>query len=144
MITVKQILNDKDGGIFTVTPERTLYYALKVMADKNIGALIVVKEGKAVGMFSERDLVRKAVIDQKISMDMKVNQLMTTMICHVRPEQTIDECTALMTEKRTRHLPVLDGEKLVGIISIGDILKQTIAEKEFKIQNLETFISGGF
>ncbi len=143
MITVKEILHDKSDGIFTVTPERTLYEALKIMSDKNIGAVVVVKHGKVVGIFSERDFVRNAVVSHKISMDMNVNQLMTTIVCYVRPEQTIDECMALMTEKRTRHLPVLDGEKLVGIISIGDILKHTIAEKEFKIKNLENFISGG-
>ncbi|MHC4269668.1 MAG: CBS domain-containing protein [Planctomycetota bacterium] len=144
MITVSQILKDKHDGIFTITPERTLYYALKAMADKNIGALVVVKRGKVVGMFSERDFVRKAVVDKKILMDVKIEKLMTSLMYFVRPEQTIDECMALMTEKRTRHLPVLVGEKLVGIISIGDLLKHTIAEKEFKIQNLETYISGGF
>ncbi|MDR4503539.1 MAG: CBS domain-containing protein [Candidatus Scalindua sp.] len=143
MITVNQMLNDKKDGVFTVTPEDTLHHALKVMADKNIGAVVVVKQGKIVGMFSERDFVRNAVADRKISIDMKVSQLMTTVVCYVRPEQAIDECMALMTEKRTRHLPVLDGEKLIGIISIGDVLKHTIAEKEFTIQNLETFISGG-
>lgn len=144
MITVNQILKDKQAQILTARPEDTLYQALKRMADKNIGALVVVKDKKVVGIFSERDFVRNAVADKKLSMDLTVSELMSTKVCYVRPEQTIQECMTLMTEKRTRHLPVLDGEKLVGIVSIGDVLKNTIFEKEFKIQNLENYISGGF
>jgi len=142
MITVKQILQDKQGRILTIKPDHTLYQALKVMADNNIGALVVVKDAKVIGMFAERDFVRNAVIDKKLSMDLKVKEIMSTLVCYVRPEQTIDECMALMTEKRTRHLPVLDGETLVGIVSIGDVLKHTIEEKEFTIKNLENYISG--
>lgn len=143
MISVNQLLKDKQGKILTVTPEETLFQALKVMADKNVGALVVVKEEKVVGIFSERDFVRNAVTDKKLSMDLKVKELMSTKVCYVRPEQTIEECMVLMTEKRTRHLPVLDGDKLIGIVSIGDVLKNIISEKEFKIQNLENYISGG-
>lgn len=144
MILVSQILQDKQKKILTVKPEDMLYQALKIMADNNIGALVVVKETKVIGMFSERDFVRKAVIDKRLSMDLKVQDLMTSLVCYVRPEQSINECMALMTEKRIRHLPVLDEDKLVGIVSIGDVLKHTIEEKEFTIKNLENFISGGF
>lgn len=144
MILVSQILQEKQKKILTIKPEDTLYQALKVMADNNIGALIVMKETKVIGIFSERDFVRKAVIDKKLSMDLKVSDLMTSLICYVRPEQTINECMALMTEKRIRHLPVLDKDELVGIVSIGDVLKHTIEEKEFTIKNLENYISGGF
>lgn len=143
MISVNQLLKDKQGKILTVTPDDTLFKALKIMADNNIGALVVVKGEKVVGIFSERDFVRNAVIDKKLSMNLTVKELMSTKVCYVRPEQTIEECMVLMTEKRTRHLPVIEEEKLIGIVSIGDVLKNTISEKEFKIQNLENYISGG-
>lgn len=144
MILVSQILQDKQKKVLTIKPENTLYQALKVMADNNIGALVVVKKTKVIGIFSERDFVRNAVIDKKLSMDLKVSDLMTGLICYVQPGQTINECMALMSEKRIRHLPVLDGDNLVGIVSIGDVLKHTIDEKEFTIKNLENYISGGF
>ncbi len=144
MINVNQLLKDKQGKVLTATPEDTLYQALKVMADNNIGALVVVKEEKVVGIFSERDFVRNAVVDKKLSMDMLINELMSVKVCYVRPEQTIEECMALMTDKRTRHLPVIDGEQLIGIVSIGDVVKSVIAEKEFIIHQLENYISGGF
>jgi IMP dehydrogenase len=144
MINVKQLLKDKQGKVLTATPEDTLYQALKVMADNNIGALVVVKEEKVVGIFSERDFVRNAVVDKKLSMDLTVKELMSTKVCYVRLEQTIEECMALMTDKRTRHLPVIDGEKLIGIVSIGDVVKNIIAEKEFSIHQLQNYIAGGF
>ena len=142
MITVKQILEEKQGEVLTIAPEDDLRHALRIMADNNIGALVVVKNDKVVGIFSERDLVRNAARKENITKHLSVNQLMSIFVHYVRPEQTIDECMAMMTEYRTRHLPVLDRGKLVGIISIGDVLKHTIAEKEFKIQNLENYISG--
>jgi CBS domain-containing protein len=144
MITVNQLLKDKQGKVLTATPEDTLYQALKVLADNNIGALVVVKEGKVVGIFSERDFVRNAVADKKLSMDLTVKELMSTKVCYVRPAQTIKECMVLMTEKRTRHLPVIDREQLIGIVSIGDVLKNFIAEKDSTIHQLENYISGGF
>lgn len=143
MITVNQLLKDKQGKVLTATPEDTLYQALKVMADNNIGALVVVKEEKVVGIFSERDFVRNAVVDKKLSMDLTVKELMSTKVCYVRLEQTIEECMVLMTEKRTRHLPVIEGEQLIGIVSIGDVLKNFIAEKDLTINQLENYISGG-
>ncbi|MFQ5685484.1 MAG: CBS domain-containing protein [Candidatus Scalindua sp.] len=143
MISVNQLLKDKQGKVLTVTPDDTLFKALKVMADKNIGALVVVKEEKVVGIFTERDFVRNAVVDKKLSMDLTVKELMSTKVCYVRPEQTIDDCMVLMTEKRTRHLPVIEEEKLIGIVSIGDVLKNSIAEKDFTIHQLENYISGG-
>ena len=144
MITVKQILEDKQGEVLTVAPEDDLYHALKIMATNNIGALVVVKNDKVVGIFSERDFVRNAARKEIKSQYMVVNDLMSNFVHYVRNEQTIDECMTMMTENRTRHLPVLDGGKLVGIVSIGDVLKHTIEEKEFKIKNLENYISGGF
>lgn len=143
MISVNRLLKAKQGKVLTATPEDTLYQALKVMADNNIGALVVVKEEKVVGIFSERDFVRNAVVDKKLSMDLTVKELMSTKVCYVRLEQTIEECMVLMTEKRTRHLPVIEGEQLIGIVSIGDVLKNFIAEKDLTINQLENYISGG-
>ena len=142
MITVKQILQEKQGEVLTIAPEDDLRHALRIMADNNIGALAVVKNGKVVGIFSERDFARNAVRNEKLSRHMVVDQLMSNFVHYVHPTQTIDECMAMMTEYRTRHLPVLDGGKLVGIVSIGDVLKRTIEDKEFKIKNLENYISG--
>jgi CBS domain-containing protein len=144
MISVNQLLKDKPGKVLTVTPDDTLFRALEVMVDNNVGALVVVKKEKVVGIFSERDFMRNAVGNKRLSMDMSINELMSVKVCYVRPEQTVEDCMALMTDKRTRHLPVIDGEKLIGIVSIGDVLKNTIAEKEFTIKNLENYISGEF
>ena len=143
MITVKEILKDKDGGMLTISPQETVYRALEIMAEKDLGALVVVEGGKVVGLFSERDYARNIVLKGKSSKDTLVKDLMNTNPCFVRPEHTLNDCMALITEKRTRHLPVLDGEKLVGIVSIGDVVKQYIVDKEFTIKQLENYIAGG-
>ena len=143
MITVKEILKDKDGGMLTIAPQETVYRALEIMAEKDLGALVVVEGGKVVGLFSERDYARNIVLKGKSSKDTLVKDLMNANPCFVRPEHTLNDCMALITEKRTRHLPVLDGEKLVGIVSIGDVVKQYIVDKEFTIKQLENYIAGG-
>ena len=143
MITVKEILKDKDGGMLTISPQETVYRALEIMAEKDLGALVVVKDEKVVGLFSERDYARNIVLKGKSSKDTLVKDLMNANPCFVRPEHTLNDCMALITEKRTRHLPVLDGEKLVGIVSIGDVVKQYIVDKEFTIKQLENYIAGG-
>ena len=142
MITVKEMLKDKTGGTLTISPQETVYKGLEVMAEKNLGALVVVEGEKVVGMFSERDYARNVILKEKSSKNMLIKDLMNTKVCYVRPEQTLDECLVLFTEKRVRHLPVLDGEKLVGIVSIGDAVKQYVADKEFTIRQLENYISG--
>ena len=142
MITVKEMLKDKTGGTLTISPQETVYKGLEVMAEKNLGALVVVKGEKVVGMFSERDYARNVILKEKSSKTMLIKDLMNTKVCYVRPEQTLDECLVLFTEKRVRHLPVLDGEKLIGIVSIGDAVKQYVADKEFTIRQLENYISG--
>jgi len=142
MITVKDMLRDKTGGTLTISPQETVYKGLEVMAEKNLGALVVVEGEKVVGMFSERDYARNVILKEKSSKTMLIKDLMNTKVCYVRPEQTLDECLVLFTEKRVRHLPVLDGEKLVGIVSIGDAVKQYVADKEFTIRQLENYISG--
>ena len=143
MITVKEILKDKDGGMLTISPQETVYRALEIMAEKNLGALVVVEGGKVIGLFSERDYARNIVLKGKSSKDTLVKDLMNPKPCCVRPEHTLTDCMALITEKRTRHLPVLDGEKLIGIVSIGDVVKQYIVDKEFTIKQLENYIAGG-
>lgn len=143
MITVKDILKDKASGILTISPQDTVYRALEIMAEKDLGALVVVEDEKVVGLFSERDYARNIVLQGKSSKDTLVKDLMNANPCYVRPEQTLNDCMALITEKRTRHLPVLDGEKLVGIVSIGDVVKQYIVDKEFTIKQLENYIAGG-
>ncbi len=142
MITVKEMLKEKDGDILTISPKDTVYKALEVMAEKNLGALVVVKGEKVVGVFSERDYARNVVLKGKSSKDTLIKDLMSTNPCYVRPEQTLNDCMALFTEKRIRHLPVLDGEKLIGIVSIGDVVKQQIIDQEFTIKQLENYISG--
>ena len=143
MITVKEILKDKAGGILTISPQDTVYRALEIMAEKDLGALVVVEGGKVVGLFSERDYARTIVLKGKSSKETLVKDLMNANPCFVRPEHTLNDCMALITEKRTRHLPVLEGEKLVGIVSIGDVVKQYIVDKEFTIKQLENYIAGG-
>ncbi len=143
MMTVKQLLKERADCIWTITPQDTVYKALEIMAEKNIGALVVVVEKeKVVGMFSERDYVRNVVLKGKSSKDTSVGELMDSNVCYVRPEQTIDECMALFTKKRIRHLPVLEMEKLVGLVSIGDAVRQYLEDKEFHIQQLENYITG--
>jgi CBS domain-containing protein len=142
MITVKEMLKEKDGGVLTISPQDTVYKALEVMAEKNLGALVVVEDEKVVGMFSERDYARNIILKGKSSKNTLVKDLMNSKVCYVRPEQTLNDCMALFTEKRIRHLPVLDGEKLIGIVSIGDAVKQHIVDQEFTIKQLENYISG--
>ena len=143
MITVKEMLKEKGGGgALTISPQDTVYKALEIMAEKNLGALVVVEGEKVVGMFSERDYARNVVLKGKSSKDTLIKDLMSENPCYVRPEQTLSDCMALITEKRRRHLPVLDGEKLIGIVSIGDVVKQQIIDQEFTIKQLENYISG--
>jgi len=140
MITVKEMLKEKTGDVLTISPQDTVYKALEVMAEKNLGALVVVEGEKVVGLFSERDYARNVVLKGKSSKDTLVKDLMNANPCYVRPDQTLNDCMALITEKRTRHLPVLDGKKLIGIVSIGDVVKQYIVDKEFTIKQLENYI----
>ncbi len=142
MIMVKQLLKERTDCIWTIAPQDTVYKALEIMAEKNIGALVVVEKERVVGMFSERDYARSVVLKGKSSKDTSVGELMDSNVCYVRPEQTIDECMALFTKKRVRHLPVLEMEKLVGLVSIGDAVKQYLEDREFHIQQLENYITG--
>jgi CBS domain-containing protein len=140
MKTVQQLLESKRYSVVSVTPSTTVLDALKVMADKEIGAVIVIDDGHLVGIFSERDYARKVVLQGKASKDTPVREIMTDKVVCVRPEQTIEDCMGLMTDKRIRHLPVLDHKKIIGVISIGDVVKEMLSEKEFVIKQLESYI----
>jgi len=139
---VSQLLDAKGREVWSVTPETSVYDALVLMAEKNCGALIVLEEGKLVGIFSERDYARKIILKGKASKDTAVSEIMSTQIVFVRLEHSIDQCMALMTARRIRHLPVLTGDKVVGMISIGDVVKTIISEQEFTIKQLENYITG--
>jgi CBS domain-containing protein len=142
--TVRQILQSKGGNIWSVAPQVTVFEALVLMAEKDVGALVVVENGKLVGIFSERDYARKVVLKGRSSKDTQVGELMSSDVLYVHPDQTIDECMALMTNKHFRHLPVLDNDKLIGIITIGDAVKAVIADQEVMIDSLENYIRGGY
>ena len=130
MKTAAQILRSKpDQTVHTVEPTASVYDAVKLMADKNIGALVVVERGEVVGIVSERDYARKIVLMARSSRDTSLSDIMSSPVMYVRPEQTSEECMALMTEYRLRHLPVMDSGQLVGLISIGDLVKATISEQ---------------
>lgn len=141
--TVRDVLRGKGNDIFSVEAEATVFSALEMMAQKNIGALLVMESGKLVGILSERDYARKVILQGLSSPITKVRAIMTEAVCYARPEQTVEECMAVVTEKRCRHLPVFDGDNLVGLVSIGDLVKASIAEKEFIIGQLENYIKGG-
>jgi CBS domain-containing protein len=143
MKTVGDILKAKGSAVFAAEPDATVYHALKVMAEKNIGALLVREGERVVGIFSERDYARQVVLKGKASKDTPIRDVMTSRVVFVRPEQNLEECMALMTDKHIRHLPVLDGASLAGIVSIGDVVKAVISEKEFLIAQLEHYIAGG-
>jgi len=142
MKSVSQLLRAKGREVWWVTPDTSVYDALKLMADKNVGALLVLEADKLVGIFSERDYARKVILKGKASKDTPVKEIMSSQVFYVRPEQSIEECMALMTNKRIRHLPVLEGNQLVGLISIGDVVKAIISEQEFTIKQLENYITG--
>jgi len=140
MKTIKQLLQSKPGGLCTIGPDANVFDALKLMAEKNIGALLVVKNDKLVGIISERDYARKVVLQGKSSHATPVREIMTERAVCVRPDNTVEECMALMTDKHIRHLPVIEDEKLIGVLSIGDLVKETISEQQFVIQQLESYI----
>ncbi|MGW8250879.1 MAG: CBS domain-containing protein [Anaerolineales bacterium] len=142
MVTVSQVLQRKGHTIWSVNPDTSVYDALQLMAEQDIGALLVLEEGQLVGIFSERDYARKVILKGKSSKETPVQEIMTTQVVYVRPGHFIEECMALMTERHFRHLPVLDGERLVGVISIGDVVKEIISEQKFVIEQLEQYITG--
>jgi len=143
MKTVGDVLRAKAGAVFAADPDDTVYHALTVMAEKNIGALVVREGERVVGIFSERDYARQVVLKGKASKDTPIRDVMTSRVVFVRPEQDLEECMALMTDKRIRHLPVLDEAKLVGIVSIGDVVKARLEEQAHEAEALRAYIVAG-
>lgn len=143
MALVRDLLKSKKvNSIFSVTPEASVLDAMKLMAELNIGAVLVVENGKISGILSERDVVRKVDLLGKSTAATQVREIMTEKVLYVEPGQSLEDCMALMTEKRIRHLPVIENEKLLGVISIGDVLHEVIHEQKFMISQLEHYIRG--
>lgn len=143
MKTVREILAGKGSVIWSIQPDATVFEALQTMADNDVGALIVLDGETVAGVLSERDYARKVILHGRSSKELKVKEIMSSKVYFVKPEQDIEDCMALFTNKRVRHLPVLDNDTLRGIISIGDVVKAVIAEQEVTIKHLENYITGG-
>ena len=143
MKTVKDLLDHKGYKIFSLAPHDTVYDAIKLMAERSVGALVVLDDMKLAGILSERDYARKVILQGRRSQDTPVSDIMTTKVVCVNRERTIDECMALMTERRIRHLPVIEENEVIGIISIGDVVRAVIQEKQFLIEQLERYITSG-
>jgi CBS domain-containing protein len=143
MTTVAQILKSKpEKAVHTISPAASVLDAVRLMAAKNVGGLLVLEGGSVVGVLTERDLARKAFLMAKPPQDTPVREIMTSPVMYVSPERTSEECMALMTENRFRHLPVMDKGRLVGLVSIGDLVKDVISEQKFIIEQLEHYIAG--
>lgn len=143
MKTVRDLLRRKGDEVWSVNPDCTVYDTLRLMAEKDIGAVLVLENKRPVGIFSERDYARQVILKGKASKDTPVREVMTTRVVFMRPEQSIEDCMAVMTDKRIRHLPVLEAGRLVGVLSIGDVVKGIIDEKQFIIEQLENYITSG-
>jgi len=140
MKSVRQLLQAKGRDIHSIAPDARVFEALKLMAEKNVGALVVTESGKLAGIISERDYARKVRLHGKWSHDVPVREIMTEDVVTVDPSRTVEECMAIVTKERVRHLPVCDGDRLVGVISIGDLVKEVIAEQQETIKQLESYI----
>ncbi len=142
MVIVRHLLGKKGPEVFSISPDASVYTALMLMAEKRVGALLVIENEELVGVISERDYARKVILRGKASKETSVRDIMSSKVYYVGPDHRIEECMALMTEKSIRHLPVLDDGNLLGVVSIGDIVKAVISEQEFIIDRLEQFIMG--
>jgi len=140
MTTVQQLLQTKGHDVWSIGPDASVFEALQLMAEKDVGALVVRDGDQIAGIISERDYARSIALKDRSSRTTPVGEIMTRRVLYVRPYQDIEECMALMTERRLRHLPVLDGGRLIGVISIGDVVKHIITERDFLIEQLENYI----
>jgi CBS domain-containing protein len=144
LVQVKTLLESKPNDLWTIGPKASVYEALELLAAKDVGALLVVEGERVVGLFSERDYARKVILKGKSSRDTRVEELMSREVLYVRPDQTVENCMSLMTARRVRHLPVLESGKLIGIVTIGDVVKSIIDHKDGLIHELENYITGGY
>ena len=142
MKTVADLLGAKKTAVWSTTPDTSVFDAVTMMAEKNVGALPVLKNDRLVGIFSERDYARKIILKGKTSRETAVHEIMTANVVSIRPDETVERCMSLMTEKHFRHLPVVESDRLVGIISIGDVVKSVIEEQEATISHLQGYITG--
>ncbi|GAB4458895.1 MAG: CBS domain-containing protein [Anaerolineales bacterium] len=143
MTTLRDIIRKKGEEVYSISPDATVFEALKMMADYNTGALLVISEGRVEGILSERDCVRRVDLHGRNSRETKVAEIMTSKVLYAQANQSIEECIAIMIDKNIRHLPVFDGEQLVGLISARDALKEMVDEQKFVISQLEHYITGG-
>ena len=144
MKSVEKVLRAKGREAWHIAPQATVYEALQLMSEKEIGSILVLEEGEVVGIFTERDYARKLILKGKFSKDTAVRELMTQDVLYVEPQNTIEDCMVLMTKNRVRHLPVMDNGKLAGIVSLGDMVKHIISEQESTIAQLEKYITGSY
>ncbi len=142
MKTVRDVLKEKGNQVWSISAGASVYDALKLMAEKGIGALVVLDGENVVGIFSERDYAREVELKGRTARDTSVGDIMTHKVIYIQPDNTVEECMAVMTHRRIRHLPVMDEGRLVGLVSIGDIVKAVISEQQFMIQQLEHYITG--
>ena len=142
MTTIAQLLNTKGNQVWSVEPKATIFKALEIMSEKEIGALLVMVDGKLTGIFSERDYARKVILKGKSSKETLVGELMTKKVFYIDSQKTINDCMAMMTAKRIRHVPVIEDNQVMGIVTIGDVVNQIISEQEVTINHLENYITG--
>ncbi len=142
MPIVRQVLEGKGFEVATIGPDASVYDAIAAMADKEIGSLVVMESGRVVGLISERDYARKVILKGRLSKDTRVREIMAVRVPYARPDQTVEECMAVLTDQRVRHLPVMENDRLIGIISIGDLVKAIIDEQKFIIDQLIHYITG--
>ena len=144
MLMVMDVLKSKGSNIWSITSQETAYRALEIMDDKDIGALLVIDEGQLIGIFSERDYARKVILEGKSSKETTVGELMTSQLFSISPDKSIEECMALMTAARSRHMPVMEAGKLVGVVTMGDVVSVTIAKQKIEIDDLKNYVTGGY
>jgi CBS domain-containing protein len=142
--TVRDILQKKSRDVWSISPEMTVYQAIEIMAEKRIGALLVIEDGKLAGIVSERDYARKVILKGRSEKETRVREIMTSPVIFVEPRQTVDECMKIITVNRIRHLPVLDGERVVGIVSIGDVVNWIISAQNHTIEQLQNYVTGKY